>query len=299
MNVLNDIKYFFVSGDAFFGGAGLIILACLLGWLGKGKRGKHLSPMFLILGFLLVLVSTTPMSGLFYGIWVLGGLVWLGGDWFKIKNQPFLCAGILVLTIIGVGMEWPYRWMKTIPGQFNEVYLVGDSISQGIGKEKQPWPAVMAEEHKVKMINLAIGGSTAGSAMSQAKKIDKGQTLVLLEIGGNDLLQYTPPTEFRKNLDALLGTIRSVPGRTLVMFELPLFPSRQVFGTIQRELAAKYQVILIPKRYFAGIILGDNATVDGIHLSDTGHQRMAEMVWDLIGPSLVQEYRVDKTTSKG
>jgi len=37
----------------------------------------------------------------------------------------------------------------------------------------------------------------------------------------------------------------------VVMFELPLFPHMIAYGRIQRGLAAKYEVWLIPKRFFA------------------------------------------------
>ena len=65
------------------------------------------------------------------------------------------------------------------------------------------------------------------------------------------------------------------------MFELPLFPFRQSYGKVQRQLAGEFNVILIPKRFLAGILLTPDGTVDGLHLSDAGHQQMADLVWSL------------------
>lgn len=66
------------------------------------------------------------------------------------------------------------------------------------------------------------------------------------------------------------------------MFELPLPPFCNEFGRVQRRLAAKHGVTLIPKRVFATVLAGEEATLDSIHLSRAGHERMAEVVWGLI-----------------
>jgi len=63
------------------------------------------------------------------------------------------------------------------------------------------------------------------------------------------------------------------------MLELPLPPLFNRFGEIQRRLARRYDVLLVPKRYFAGVLIGEQATLDGLHLSPAGHQKMADMIW--------------------
>jgi lysophospholipase L1-like esterase len=109
--------------------------------------------------------------------------------------------------------------------------------------------------------------------------------VVLIEIGGNDLLGGVPPEEFKRGLEAILAKV-ALPGRTVVMFELPLLPHKVAYGQIQRRLAAKYRVWLIPKRYFTDVIGGVNATSDGLHLSEIGSQRMAALVAHALSPVL-------------
>jgi lysophospholipase L1-like esterase len=70
------------------------------------------------------------------------------------------------------------------------------------------------------------------------------------------------------------------------MFELPLLPHKIAYGQIQRRLAAKYGVWLIPKRYFTDVIGGANATSDGLHLSEIGSRRMAALVAQALLPVL-------------
>ena len=62
------------------------------------------------------------------------------------------------------------------------------------------------------------------------------------------------------------------------MFELPLPPLHNGFGTAQRQLAAKYGVALIPKRPLTAVFGMKDGTVDGLHLSDAGHRALAQSV---------------------
>jgi acyl-CoA thioesterase I len=76
------------------------------------------------------------------------------------------------------------------------------------------------------------------------------------------------------------------------MFELPLLPDRIAYGRIQRRLALKYGVSLIPKRYFTDVIAGREATSDGLHLTYLGADRMAAVVAQVLLPVL--KTRLDK-----
>ena len=110
--------------------------------------------------------------------------------------------------------------------------------------------------------------------------------LVLIEIGGNDLIANVPSMTFEKNLEALLRRV-SASERTVVMFELPLLPHKISYGRIQRRLARQYGVWLIPKKYLVSVIRGANATSDGLHLTIEGTQRMADLVEAALSPLLV------------
>jgi acyl-CoA thioesterase-1 len=76
------------------------------------------------------------------------------------------------------------------------------------------------------------------------------------------------------------------PDRELVMFELPLFPFDNAYGIEQRRIAAKYGIRLIPRRCLAAILASPGATLDGIHLSNTGQRALAALVWEVVGPAL-------------
>jgi acyl-CoA thioesterase-1 len=108
-------------------------------------------------------------------------------------------------------------------------------------------------------------------------------SLVIAEIGGNDILRANAPEAFERGLDALLAKLRDAGG-CVVMLELPLPPLCNRCGEVQRRLAKRHGVLLIPKRVLLGVLTGQGATLDTIHLSGRGHQLMAQAVWEAIHP---------------
>ena len=119
------------------------------------------------------------------------------------------------------------------------------------------------------------------SALREAEALREDEQLVMLEIGGNDLLGNTTPAAFESGLENLLRVV-SRPGRVVVMFELPLPPSYNEYGRAQRRVARRHEVLLVPKRVMLSVLLQDGATLDTIHLSQGGHGRMAVAVWEIV-----------------
>jgi lysophospholipase L1-like esterase len=133
--------------------------------------------------------------------------------------------------------------------------------------------------------NLARPGAGVVEGRAMAGQITPGDHLVLIEIGGNDLLSGVSSAEFGWNLELILSKL-AVPGRTIVMFEVPLLPNAIAYGRVQRRLASKYGVWLVPKHYFVEVIGGANATLDGLHLSQNGARQMALLVAKVLSPVL-------------
>jgi acyl-CoA thioesterase I len=144
---------------------------------------------------------------------------------------------------------------------------------------------MMQQMTGVPVKNLSRPGAGTIEAHSMADGITTEDRVVLLEVGGNDMLAGVRPDEFARALDSLLSTI-TAPARAVVMFELPVFPSQMAYGQIQRRLAAKYRVWLIPKRFLVDILGGAKATSDGLHLSEAGARHMAVVVTQALPPVL-------------
>ena len=195
-------------------------------------------------------------------------------------------ALLLMLVLALPAEEFRHRRMPVIEGEpIDHLVVIGDSISAGLDARVAPWPVVMQRVTGVQVKNLSRPGATITDGLALADGVTHEDCLVLIELGGNDLIAGEPSEGFALGLEALLAKL-AVPGRTVVMFELPLLPHRIAYGQIQQRLAAKYGIPLIPKRYLARVISGKDATSDGLHLTDIGARRMALVVTEALSPVL-------------
>jgi acyl-CoA thioesterase I len=278
------------SGQAFFSGIFLIQLA---GFSAFMKRGRWLAfgrVVSACAGMILVAISSTPLPVWFYAAAGAITLGWLGVDGFTktARQQGGLALRFATLAVgwIGVALEAPFHLMPAIPQlQSPQVFLVGDSLSAGIDRVTETWPKVFSRSHHVVIHDLALAGADVTTAMLQAKQVTGPASLVLAEIGGNDVLRANRPEDFEQGLDVLLAKLRE-DGRTVVMLELPLPPFHNRYGEVQRRLAKRHGVLLIPKRILMGVLTTAGATVDRFHLSPAGHALFAETVWGIIGQAV-------------
>jgi lysophospholipase L1-like esterase len=86
---------------------------------------------------------------------------------------------------------------------------------------------------------------------------------------------------FHSTLDALVASLRANQHQVLIL-ELPLFPFQNAIGRAQRQVVAEHGVAMLPKRYFARVLGTENGTLDGLHLSQAGHDAMARIIAKVI-----------------
>ena len=273
------------NGNAFFIGMGLTVIAFVLRlWLSSRVWVLTLTVGWLV-GISLVVLSATPMSYWLYGLWFVLCVAARVG--FNVRTSFQLrAATVMAFAFFSLSLcltELPYRLVQRVTVFKNEpVFVLGDSISAGIGTKERTWPERLGDLSHLKVINLARPGATVETAV-QAYLMHGLFTnaLVIIEIGGNDLLGHTDSRTFYQQLDMLLLKLKSRNYR-IAMFELPLLPFWNAFGSDQRRLAEKYRVTLIPKSYLAGVFGSKGATRDGLHLSQTGHDQLARAVLGLL-----------------
>lgn len=284
----------FGSGNSLFSGLLLIVLVCGAVTLRKGMKCRGAFRIALLLGVLLVVLSATPFPLWVYIIWMGTLVVWLyvirnrGAPHANGRRMSTVAGGVLAASSFILGLCEATTLFPRMPrDQFSVLYVIGDSVTAGLSDGELLWPSILADSQQVEVVNLAQPGAMVDSALKQAAQIpaDAGG-IILLEIGGNDLLSGRSSDEFRRNLTELIEFVSTPPGRLIVMMELPLPPFYNEYGRIQRELAAQHDILLISKREFARVLRAADGAVDGIHLSEHGQQMMADVVWNSIGALL-------------
>jgi len=279
---MNWIIYHIASGHAFFTGVALVIVAALV-----SAQSKPIAKRITIFGFLIgaiaIAISSSAIPYWYYGIASVATIAWVMSryveKWRRWARLAMICAWTIAAAI-----EIPYHITPSLnPASSRSITVIGDSVTAGMGGSDKSvkWPTLLAKRHNLNVQDISHPGETAASALKRAKEQQIESPVVLLEIGGNDLLGSTTSAEFSRDLDALLAYVRS-PGHQVIMFELPLPPFHHEYGRIQRSLARKHNVALVPKRIFLSILAADDSTHDTIHLTQTGHKRMAACVWELV-----------------
>lgn len=287
---LAPLLYHLVSGGAFFTGAGLIILSAALSFCGCHRLIGMAIRVLAVVGAGAILLSSTPFATIVY----LTGAAILA-IWLILEERPAprgarpvcIARGIIIAsTLTTILVEMPKHVTHPVRAQHCEtLYVLGDSISAGVQQDQLVWPTILARAHNVQVANLSRPGAQVSSILPEADRIQPGACVVLIEIGGNDLLNRVDVDRFESDLRSLLRSA-CAPGRSVAMLELPLPPLCAAFGRAQRRMAREFDVTLVPKRLFAKILTGPGRTTDGLHLSDRGHQDMARMVWRVIGSAM-------------
>ncbi|MGA2061014.1 MAG: SGNH/GDSL hydrolase family protein [Thermoguttaceae bacterium] len=288
-NMNNPVVLSFGDGTAFFAGVAAAVLSLLLLVRFRTRLVAALLIAVALLGIVVAIISATPLPVWAYAVWLVAVTATLVLClWRPTPKARIASAGVLIVTSIGMcTAEIPYHLFPRLSiGSHETIYVVGDSLSAGVDEDRtgrpcpkmRCWPAVLGDMTHLTVVNLAKPGAKVHSALAQAELAKQTNAVVILEIGGNDM--FSDVAIFRQQLDTLISSLHG--HRAILMFELPLFPFQNAFGQAQREVAAKYGVILIPKRCLTAIWALSGGTLDGLHFSQTGHDFMARMIAEVL-----------------
>ena len=279
---MNWLVYHIVSGQAFFTGVSLLMIASLSSLVSRPIY-RRVTVLTFLIGVIAIVVSSTPIPYWLYAVATAITLTWIASGYGKSWRRWTPYANMAIWMIAAL-FEIPYHVTYSLNRtEGRSVAVIGDSVTAGVGgdEKSETWPSILGREHRLQIEDISHVGETAASALKRLKSHSISAHVVVVEIGGNDILGSTTANQFASDLDELLGYL-AAENRQIVMFELPLPPFCHEYGRLQRAVAAKHNVRLVPKRIFLSVIAGSDSTLDTIHLSQAGHQRMADCVWRLV-----------------
>jgi acyl-CoA thioesterase I len=180
------------------------------------------------------------------------------------------------------------------------VLAFGDSLYAGYRLDRgQSLPDVLQARLRAQGINATVvnagvsGDTTAAGRRRLAFSLDnlpRKPDLVLLGLGGNDVLRQIPPAETRANLTAMLDELRrrGVPVvLTGMVAPANLGPDyAPAFNAIFPDLAARYHVDLYP--FILDRVITDPALMldDRVHPNARGVTQIAERVTPIVAKRL-------------
>jgi acyl-CoA thioesterase-1 len=271
---MNPFVVHVANGQVFFTAVILIVSGLLL----KERIPLRRLPVFVCLtGLLFVAISSVPFPAAIVALNLVLTVFAL------MKGRPKLRRIVCLVWIVGAVLELPLQITPLLPQSLADamppVVVLADSVTAGLGEGvATSWQLLLASSSQLQVLDYSHVGETARSALKRAA--DRGvpdSAVVVLEIGGNDILGGTSLEQFQRDLRELLAYLHQ-RNCHVYMFELPLPPFHAGWGRAQRDLAHEFDVALIPKHQLASVFVGDHATLDSIHLSQTGHNRMLKIV---------------------
>ena len=289
---MGRVALYFASGESLYLGAALLLLVVVAPTFLKRTWMLRVRNVLAWVALAFMVMACPPFALVVDVIFLAVFALWFitsnqssaSLTSMRLKRASTLVLAVLVLVLSAI--EFSHRSMPRITGSTSDhLVVIGDSISSGIDRHVVAWPLVLQQTCGVEVRDLARPGAQVSEGLLIAMGLTEADHLVLIEIGGNDLLTGVSSDEYGKALEGLLSKV-ATPNRTVLMFELPLLPNKIAYGQIQRSLSAKYRVALIPKRYFAQVIGDADATTDGLHLSASGARRMAALVAQVLSPLL-------------
>ncbi len=179
------------------------------------------------------------------------------------------------------------------------VVFLGTSITAGYGlEEDQAYPALIQDRIDeaaldYRVINAGVSGDTsAGGLRRLAWLLRLPVSVLVLELGANDMLRGQGVEQLSSNLEAILEkTAKDHPDARFVVAGMRAAPNLgrdygEAFDAVYPALASRYDAALVP------FLLEDVAArrhlnqADGIHPTAEGHALIAERVWKILEPVL-------------
>ncbi len=159
----------------------------------------------------------------------------------------------------------------------NTIVAFGDSLTYGVGtSQENSYPAVLEKLIGFRVINAGVSGETTEGSISRLPGVlEKYKpALVILCIGGNDMLHRIPHETIANNLKQLIEMVKS-SGASVVLIGVPqlsiMLSSPDFYKEIAHESDIPVDMTLLPK-----LLRTQEYKSDAIHLNAEGYHAFAE-----------------------
>jgi lysophospholipase L1-like esterase len=171
-------------------------------------------------------------------------------------------------------------------GPHDVILAFGDSLTHGTGARRdEAYPARLAHLSNRAVVNAGVPGETTAEGLKRLPALlaEHQPKLVLLCLGGNDMLRRLPEGETENNLHLMLQTLRA-SGAQVVLIGVPepkLFGGAPDFyERLADEFGLPYDGDTL------NTVLKDNSLKsDPIHPNAAGYEAMARQLADLLKES--------------
>jgi lysophospholipase L1-like esterase len=196
-----------------------------------------------------------------------------------LRRWLVLLAAVALLSACGKEKQEPVA-------QGSVVLALGDSLTAGAGvSPEEAWPALLASKTGWLVINGGVNGDTSGAALLRLPALleEHEPVLVLVTLGGNDMLRRIPRQETIANLEKILALIRTHGAKPVLLATPQPTIAGAVFQHLSaadfyRQVAEEQQVPLIEDA-IADVLSDPQLKGDPLHPSAAGHALLSENIF--------------------
>ena len=189
-------------------------------------------------------------------------------------------AAIALLLLAGSGGGTP-RLAKLGPSDI--VVAFGDSLTYGTGaKAEESYPAVLAQLIGRTVVRAGVPGEqTAGGLQRLPAVLDEHRPrLVIVCLGGNDMLRKGSQQSIENNLREMLKTIKS-RGMDAILIGVPapglITSAPEFYDKLAKEFGIPYEGKVV-----TSVLYKPELKSDPIHPNADGYRRIAEAMAKLL-----------------
>jgi len=196
------------------------------------------------------------------------------------KRRAFVAALVVVTALGGCGETVP-----RVPavGPDEVIVAFGDSLTYGTGAaESESYPAVLAQLIARKVVRAGVPGEVTAQGLARLGQVIEAHrpALVIVCLGGNDMLRRLDEAQIRSNLRQIIKTLRE-QGIAVVLVGVPkpalLTSAAAFYGELAQEFRIPYEGKILNH-----IMHQLDLKADTIHPNAKGYRRMAEAIAGLL-----------------
>jgi lysophospholipase L1-like esterase len=200
----------------------------------------------------------------------VNGRAWHRGGWGVLAVLFILAACAKAISLPRLGLD-------------DVVLAFGDSLTAGVGAEPgQAYPAQLAGLIGRKVVNAGVSGETTAEGLVRLPgQLDLHQPrLLLLCLGGNDMLRHQPAEATAANLRAMVRLARE-RGIAVVLIGVPqpslLAGAPAFYEAIAGEFGLAYE-----GEVFVEVLHDRQLKSDAIHANAEGYRKVAERLAEVL-----------------
>jgi acyl-CoA thioesterase-1 len=201
----------------------------------------------------------------------------------KRASRALIAALVIAAGLAGCGQKVP----RLAPvGAGDVIVAFGDSLTYGTGaSEEESYPAVLAQLIGRKVVRAGVPGETTSGGLARLEGVieEHRPALMIVCLGGNDMLGRAADAQIRANLREIIKTIKG-RGIPVMLVGVPrpalVTNAAEFYAELAREFDIPYEGAIVTE-----VLYQRELKSDSIHPNAKGYRRMAEAIAQLLKKS--------------